>query len=208
MQRLFRRTLFAALVALVALTLSGPVLSAQAQSPSPASPQPGKVLVKLETTKGDIVLELFKDKAPLSVGSFLQHAKSGFYNGTIFHRVINGFMIQGGGFDAAMRERPEGQAIKNEADNGLKNTLYSVAMARTADPHSASSQFYINVKDNRSLDHRGKTDEGWGYAVFGVVVDGKRVVDEIKGVATGSRGPFADVPLKPIVINRVTVLSE
>ncbi|MDO9631023.1 MAG: peptidylprolyl isomerase [Humidesulfovibrio sp.] len=165
-------------------------------------------MVKMETTKGDIVLELYKDKAPLSVASFLKHAKSGFYDGTIFHRVINSFMIQGGGFDITMHEKTAGPAIRNEADNGIKNTLYTIAMARTSDPHSASAQFYINVKDNRSLDHRGKTDEGWGYAVFGRVVDGKRVVDEIKGVATGKRGMFDDVPLKPILIKKVVVLSE
>jgi peptidyl-prolyl cis-trans isomerase B (cyclophilin B) len=200
MQRLFRLALFSALVV---FSLSGLAL-AQA----PVAPQPGKVLVKLETTKGDIVLELFKDKAPLSVGSFLRHAKSGHYDGTIFHRVINSFMIQGGGFDMTMQERPAGPSIKNEADNGLKNALYTIAMARTSDPHSASAQFYINVKDNRSLDHRGKTDEGWGYAVFGVVVEGKRVVDEIKGVATATRGPHGDVPQKPILIKKVVVLSE
>ncbi|OGR40038.1 MAG: hypothetical protein A2051_01315 [Desulfovibrionales bacterium GWA2_65_9] len=205
MQRLFRPVLFSALLALMTLSLSGLALAA---GPAAATPQPGKTLVKLETTKGDIVLELFKDKAPLSVGSFLAHAKSGHYDGTIFHRVINSFMIQGGGFDMTMQEKPTGPAIKNEADNGLKNALYTIAMARTSDPHSASAQFYINVKDNRSLDHFSKTDAGWGYAVFGVVVDGKRVVDEIKGVATGKRGPYDNVPLKPILIKKVVVLSE
>jgi cyclophilin family peptidyl-prolyl cis-trans isomerase len=203
MQRLFRLALFSALAL---FSLSGLALAAQA--PAASAPQPGKTLVRLETTKGDIVLELFKDKAPLSVASFLAHAKSGHYDGTIFHRVINSFMIQGGGFDLTMHEKPTGPAIRNEADNGLKNALYTIAMARTSDPHSASAQFYINVKNNRSLDHRGKTEEGWGYAVFGVVVDGKRVVDDIKGVATGSRGSFDDVPLKPILIKKVVVLSE
>jgi peptidyl-prolyl cis-trans isomerase B (cyclophilin B) len=202
MQRLFRLTLFTALLILSMSAL------ALAQGQAAVTPQPGKVLVKIETTKGDIVLELFKDKAPLSVANFLKYAKSGHYDGTIFHRVINSFMIQGGGFDMTMHEKPTGASIKNEADNGLKNTLYTIAMARTSEPHSASAQFYINVKDNRSLDHRGKTDEGWGYAVFGVVVDGKRVVDEIKGVATGKRGMFDDVPLKPILIKKVVVLSE
>jgi len=164
--------------------------------------------VKLETTKGDIVIELFKDKAPLSVGSFLANVKSGHYNGTVFHRVINGFMIQGGGFDANMREKPTGPAIKNEADNGLKNALYTVAMARTSNPHSASAQFFINVRDNRFLDHRGKTEEGWGYAVFGQVVDGKRVVDEIKGVRTGKVGMFDDVPLQPVIVKKATIISQ
>ncbi len=205
MQRLFRLALFSALFV---LSLYGSALAADAAPGSAITPQPGKVLIKMETTKGDIVLELFKDKAPLSVASFLQYAKSGHYDGTIFHRVINGFMIQGGGFDITMNERPTGPAIKNEADNGLKNTLYTIAMARTAEPHSASAQFYINVKDNRSLDYREKTEQGWGYAVFGKVVDGKRVVDEIKGVATGMRGPFSDVPLRPVIIKKVVVLSE
>ncbi|MDQ7834895.1 MAG: peptidylprolyl isomerase [Humidesulfovibrio sp.] len=205
MQRLFRAALSAALVIVMTLALSGLAL---AQGNPAATPQPGKTLVKIETTKGDIVLQLFKDKAPQSVGSFLKYAKSGHYDGTIFHRVINSFMIQGGGFDIMMQEKPTGAPIRNEADNGLKNSLYTIAMARTSDPHSASAQFYINVKDNRSLDFRSKTEEGWGYAVFGVVVDGKRVVDEIKGVATGSRGPYDDVPLKPILIKKVVVLSE
>lgn len=198
MQRFFRLILAASLV----LALAAPVL---AQGAAPAA---GKTLVKLETTKGDIVLELYKDKAPLSVGSFLAHVKSGHYDGTIFHRVINGFMIQGGGFDANMREKPTGPAIRNEADNGLKNSLYTIAMARTSEPHSAAAQFYINVKDNRSLDHRGKTEQGWGYAVFGAVVEGKRVVDEIKGVATGRRGMFDDVPQQPIVIKKASVISQ
>ena len=194
------------LLALIALGLSAPALAA---APAGAvQPAPGKVLVKLETSKGDIVLELNKDKAPISVANFLKYVKSGHYDGTIFHRVINSFMIQGGGFDITMREKPIGAPIKNEADNGLKNALYTIAMARTADPHSASAQFYINVKDNRSLDHRGKTEDGWGYAVFGVVVDGKRVVDEIKGVGTTRRGPYDDVPVQPVVIKKATVLSE
>jgi len=164
--------------------------------------------VKLETTKGDIVIELFKDKAPLSVGSFLANVKSGHYDGTVFHRVINGFMVQGGGFDTSMREKSTGPAIKNEADNGLKNALYTVAMARTSNPHSASAQFFINVRDNRFLDHRSKTEEGWGYAVFGQVVDGKRVVDEIKGVRTGKVGMFDDVPLQPVIVKKATIISQ
>ncbi|MHC1752248.1 MAG: peptidylprolyl isomerase [Humidesulfovibrio sp.] len=187
------------------LALCAPGLAQSA----PASPvQAGKTLVKLETTKGDIVIELFKDKAPLSVGSFLANVKSGHYDGTVFHRVINGFMIQGGGFDANMREKPTGPAIKNEADNGLKNALYTVAMARTSNPHSASAQFFINVRDNRFLDHRGKTEEGWGYAVFGQVVDGKRVVDEIKGVRTGKVGMFDDVPLQPVIVKKASIISQ
>lgn len=201
MQRYFR--LFMALGLVLALAAPG-----LAQSPTASSAQAGKTLVKLETTKGDIVIELFKDKAPLSVGSFLANVKSGHYDGTVFHRVINGFMIQGGGFDASMREKPTGPAIKNEADNGLKNALYTVAMARTSNPHSASAQFFINVRDNRFLDHRGKTEEGWGYAVFGQVVDGKRVVDEIKGVRTGKVGMFDDVPLQPVIVKKATIISQ
>lgn len=198
MQRIFR--LMLALALCLALPAAG-----LAQNPAP---QPGKAYVKMETSKGDIVLELDKVKAPVSVANFLMYVKKGHYNGTIFHRVINGFMIQGGGFDITMNERPTDRPIRNEADNGLRNTLYTIAMARTAEPHSASAQFYINVKNNPNLDHRGKSEMGWGYAVFGEVVDGKRVVDAIKGVATGRRGMFDDVPLQPVVINKVTVLSQ
>jgi len=198
MQRIFR------LMLALALCLALPAASL-AQNPAP---QPGKAYVKMETSKGDIVLELDKVKAPVSVANFLMYVKKGHYNGTIFHRVINGFMIQGGGFDITMNERPTDRPIRNEADNGLRNTLYTIAMARTAEPHSASAQFYINVKNNPSLDHRGKSEMGWGYAVFGEVVDGKRVVDAIKGVATGRRGMLDDVPLQPVVINKVTVLSQ
>jgi peptidyl-prolyl cis-trans isomerase B (cyclophilin B) len=179
-----------------------------AQTASTGAPQSSKPQVKLETTKGDIVIELYKDKAPLTVANFLANVRKGHYDGTIFHRVINGFMIQGGGFDLNLKEKPTGKPIRNEADNHLKNTLYSVAMARTSDPHSASAQFFINVRDNRSLDHRGKTEDGWGYAVFGEVVDGKRVVDEIKAVRTGSIGMLDDVPLQPVMIKKATIISQ
>lgn len=189
----------------LALALAAPCLAQSAAQPGSTA---GKTLIKLETSKGDIVIELYKDKAPLSVANFLSYVKSGHYDGTIFHRVINGFMVQGGGFDANMREKPTGPGIRNEAGNGLKNTLYTVAMARTSDPHSASAQFFINVRDNRFLDHRGKTDEGWGYAVFGVVVDGKRVVDEIKGVRTGKKGMFDDVPVQPVIIKKASILAQ
>lgn len=187
------------------LALAVPCL---AQSAPSGAAQTGKILVKLETSKGDIVLELYKDKAPQTVANFLSYVKKGHYDGTIFHRVINGFMIQGGGFDVNMKERPTGRPIKNEADNGLKNSLYTVAMARTSDPHSATAQFFINVKSNRALDHSAKTDSGWGYAVFGDVVDGKRVVDEIKGVRTGSVGMFDDVPVQPVVIKKASIISQ
>lgn len=198
MQRMIR--IF--VLALLTLTLAGPVATAQAADAS------GKVLVKLETSRGDIVLELNREKAPLTVANFLKYVKSGHYDGTIFHRVINGFMIQGGGFDANMREKPTGAPIKNEADNGLKNGLYTIAMARTSDPHSASAQFFINVKENRALDYRSKTTEGWGYAVFGVVTDGKRVVDDIKGVSTTRKGMHDDVPMQTVVIKKASVISE
>jgi peptidyl-prolyl cis-trans isomerase B (cyclophilin B) len=199
MQRIIR---FAAALFLV-LALAAPGLAA-----GEATPAPGKVLVKLETSKGDIVLELYKDKAPGTVANFLQYVKSGFYDGTIFHRVINGFMIQGGGFDLTMHEKPTRDPIRNEADNGLKNDLYTVAMARTSEPHSAAAQFFINVKNNRSLNHYGKTQEGWGYAVFGRVVDGMRTVDDIKGVATTTRGVYGDVPVQPVVLKKASIISQ
>lgn len=204
MQRMIRLVLSALLV----LSLCAPALAAPAASNGEAQPQPGKILVKFQTSQGDIVVELYKDKAPITVANFLKYVKKGHYDGTIFHRVINSFMIQGGGFDATMREKPTDAPIKNEADNGLKNSLYTIAMARTMEPHSASAQFYINVKDNRSLDFRGKNESGWGYAVFGKVVDGKRVVDDIKGVATTTRGMFENVPVKPVTITKATVISE
>jgi len=204
MQRMIRLVLSALLV----LSLCAPALAAPAAANSAAQPQPGKILVKFQTNLGDIVVELYKDKAPITVANFLKYVKKGHYNGTIFHRVINSFMIQGGGFDTTMHEKPTDAPIRNEADNGLKNSLYTIAMARTMDPHSASAQFYINVKDNRSLDFRGKNEDSWGYAVFGKVVDGKHVVDDIKGVATTTRGMFENVPVKPITIIKATVISE
>lgn len=167
-----------------------------------------KVLVKLETSMGDITLELNEEKAPVTTANFLQYVNSGFYDGTVFHRVINGFMIQGGGFSADMRQKMTKGEIKNEADNGLKNEAYTVAMARTQDPHSASAQFFINVADNDFLNHREKNLEGWGYAVFGKVVDGKDVVDQIKAVATGNSGFHQDVPKKAVVINKASVIEQ
>lgn len=161
-----------------------------------------RTLVKMETNKGDIVLELFPDKAPKTVANFLQYVKSGGYDGTIFHRVINGFMIQGGGFEPDMRSRPTKAPIRNEADNGLKNVRYSIAMARTNDPHSASNQFFINVANNDSLDHRSTSMQGWGYAVFGKVVDGMDVVDKIKAVPVTNRGMHENVPREPVIIKK------
>ena len=165
-------------------------------------------LVKLETSMGDITLELYPDKAPATVANFLQYVKDGFYNGTIFHRVINGFMIQGGGFDKEMDQKQTRASIKNEADNGLKNEAYTVAMARTMVPDSATAQFFINVADNRALNHTGKTPQGWGYTVFGKVVQGQEVVDKIKAVATSSKGMYQNVPVEAVTINKATVVQE
>jgi peptidyl-prolyl cis-trans isomerase B (cyclophilin B) len=151
---------------------------------------------------GVITLELDADKAPESTKNFLEYVKSGHYNGTVFHRVINGFMIQGGGFEPGMKQKPTQAPIKNEADNGLKNDNYTVAMARTSDPHSASAQFFINVGDNEFLNHKSPTPQGWGYAVFGKVVAGKDIVDRIKGVGTGRKGFHDDVPNDDVVIEK------
>jgi peptidyl-prolyl cis-trans isomerase A (cyclophilin A)/peptidyl-prolyl cis-trans isomerase B (cyclophilin B) len=159
--------------------------------------------VTLKTSMGSIVLELYPEKAPGTVANFLQYVKSGQYNGTIFHRVINGFMIQGGGFDRNMREKPTRAPIKNEANNGLKNTMYTIAMARTQAPHSAAAQFFINTADNSALDYPSR--DGWGYAVFGKVIEGNAVVDKIKQVQTGNSGMYQDVPLTPVVIEAATV---
>lgn len=164
-------------------------------------------MVEIKTNMGNITLELYPDKAPKTVENFLKYVKSGFYKGTIFHRVIDNFMIQGGGFDASLREKETFPAIQNEADNGLKNTTYSIAMARTMNPHSASAQFFINVKDNAFLDHTAPTPRGWGYAVFGKVVKGQDVVAKIAKVPTGPRGPLpSDVPQDNVVIEDVKLL--
>jgi len=165
--------------------------------------------VKLQTSLGDLVIELDSERAPLSSANFLGYVDSGFYDGTLFHRVIPGFMIQGGGFDTSYQRKPAGEPIKNEADNGLKNVRYSVAMARTGAPHSATAQFFINNVDNGFLDHRSPTSRGWGYAVFGRVIDGEEVVEAISGVATGRAGPFAkDAPQEPVLIERALRVAE
>ncbi|MBL8250412.1 MAG: peptidyl-prolyl cis-trans isomerase [Candidatus Competibacter sp.] len=166
--------------------------------------------VRLDTSLGPITLELAADKAPKTVDNFLAYARAGFYNGTIFHRVIDGFMIQGGGFTADFQQKPTRAPVSNEADNGLKNVRGSIAMARTSDPQSATAQFFINVKDNAALDYRAATPQGWGYAVFGKVIDGMETVDKIRKVATGPGGPgggFSDVPATPVVIKAVEILS-
>ncbi|HZR03271.1 MAG TPA: peptidylprolyl isomerase [Burkholderiales bacterium] len=163
-------------------------------------------MVKLHTTLGTITLELDDTKAPVTVRNFLEYVNSGFYANTIFHRVIDGFMIQGGGFEPGMKPKPTREPIKNEADNGLINETYTIAMARTPNPHSASSQFFINVSDNDFLNFSAPTAQGWGYCVFGRVTEGKDVVDQIKKVATGSRGAHDDVPLEDVVIKKAEVV--
>jgi peptidyl-prolyl cis-trans isomerase B (cyclophilin B) len=163
------------------------------------------VTVTMETTKGTITLELDSGKAPVTVANFVAYAKAGHYDGTVFHRVIPGFMIQGGGFDPGMRQRSTNDPIKNEADNGLKNSTGTIAMARTSDPHSATAQFFINVKDNTFLDFTSPTPQGWGYAVFGRVTDGMDTVSAIESVDTDSSHGHQDVPVSDVIINKVTV---
>ncbi len=165
-------------------------------------------MVTIRTTFGAIKLELDADKAPKTVANFLSYARDGFYDGTIFHRVIDNFMIQGGGFDTDMNQKPTSEPIENEADNGLKNDFGTIAMARTMDPHSATAQFFINVKDNDFLNHSGKNMQGWGYTVFGKVTGGEEVLDKIRAVPTTSRGGHQDVPTDPVIIETVEVVEE
>ncbi|NCO19716.1 MAG: peptidyl-prolyl cis-trans isomerase [Gammaproteobacteria bacterium] len=195
----------ALLLAAVSIATSFITSAQEATAPNPFEQQLPTVI--LHTSKGPITLELFSDQAPISVENFLEYARSGHYDGTIFHRVIGNFMIQGGGFDAEMQQRPVRDPIQNEADNGLSNARGTVAMARTGMPNSATAQFFINVVDNPALDHRGtQSGRTWGYAVFGRVTEGMDVVDEIRQVATDNRGPMADVPVEPVVIERVEIL--
>ncbi len=175
-------------------------------STTPLAGAPTNPRVLIETSKGAITVEVFPAQAPKSSENFLGYVRNGFYDGTVFHRVIPGFMVQGGGMTADMTEKPNGAPIANEADNGLRNLRGTLAMARTMEPHSASSQFFINVADNGFLNHRGKSTQGWGYAVFGQVVEGMDVVDAIVAVPRGRRGPHDDVPLEAVVMQRVSVL--
>lgn len=187
----------AAVVLVFAIVGSG---SASAQTSQPkANPR-----VALETSKGKIVLELYPDKAPVTVKNFLDYVQSHQYDGVIFHRVIPDFMIQGGGFTSDMKQKAARPPIKNESDNGLRNERGTISMARLTEPHTASAQFFINLRDNRSLDHSGK---GWGYAVFGKVVEGMDVVDSIAGVRTTTKGQYGDVPVEPIVIKKASVVN-
>ncbi len=194
MKRLF------ALLALFLFTATG--LNAGAKEP-PINPR-----VRLTTGLGMIELELYADKAPQTVKNFLTYVERGYYNGVIFHRVIPGFMIQGGGFVPGMREKTTGVPVKNEADNGLKNLAGTIAMARTSDPQSAAAQFFINTVDNPALDHRDKTDRGWGYCVFGKVTKGMEVVKKIESVPTGTVGPFENVPKKDVAIEKIEVVNK
>src|SRR3970040_90369 len=163
-------------------------------------------MVKLHTNHGVITLELDEQRAPATVTNFLDYVKSGHFSNTVFHRVINGFMIQGGGFESGMRQKPARVPVRNEADNNLKNANYTIAMARTSEPHSASAQFFINVADNAFLDHTTPTPQGWGYCVFGRVVEGTDVVDKIKAVKTGAKSMHQDVPLQDVIIERAEVV--
>ncbi|KGX32185.1 peptidylprolyl isomerase [Burkholderia pseudomallei] len=163
-------------------------------------------MVELHTNHDVIKLELDEAKAPKTVENFLNYVKKGHYDGTIFHRVINGFMIQGGGFEPGLKQKPTDAPIANEANNGLKNDTYTIAMARTNDPHSATAQFFINVNDNEFLNHSSPTPQGWGYAVFGKVVEGQDIVDKIKAVKTGSKGFHQDVPNDDVVIEKAVVV--
>lgn len=165
-------------------------------------------MIELHTNKGKIVLSLQAEKAPKTVENFISYVKDGHFDGTIFHRVINGFMIQGGGFDQDMHQKPTRDPIDNEAANGLKNKAYTVAMARTNDPHSATAQFFINVSDNDFLDFKSPSGGGWGYAVFGEVTEGREVVDAIKSVKTANKGFHQDVPVEAVVIEKAVVVGQ
>lgn len=193
------KKLFCAVLGLACLCLAfSPVKSAEAKESN---------VVKLETSLGDIYVALDEEKAPLTSANFKQYVEDGFYNGTIFHRVIGNFMIQGGGLDMNLNEKPTREPIRNEADNGLKNDKYTIAMACTSAPHSATAQFFINVKNNDFLNHRDKSPAGWGYAVFGKVIKGQDVVDKIASVATRSQGGHDDVPTIPVLIKSAVLVD-
>lgn len=183
-------------------------IPAAAQVQADNNAEENTMYVLLKTNKGDIVLELDSKNAPETTENFVQYVKDGHYDGTIFHRVIKDFMIQGGGMDAQMKERPTRAPIMNEADNGLKNNKYTIAMARTSDPDSATSQFFINTNDNDFLNFKSQTIQGWGYAVFGKVVSGSEVVDSIEVVPTTRRFPHDDVPVEPVVIEKAEILED
>jgi len=187
------------LVSGVMLTLTLCLSGGQSLAADPA--------VRLETSMGDIVVRLDARKAPETTANFIRYVKAGHYDGLIFHRVIKGFMIQGGGMDASMQEKATEAPIRNEANNGLQNRKYTIAMARTSDPHSASAQFFINTADNAFLNYKSQTPQGWGYAVFGKVIKGQDVVDKIEAVRTGRRGYHEDVPREAVIIKKATVIE-
>ncbi len=201
--------------ALALLSLTGsPAQTSPAPAPAtaqlpapPVKPTPDGAVIAVDTSLGTFEIGLYATKAPLSSRNIMNYVKSGFYAGTVFHRVIPGFMIQGGGMDTTMNEKPTGPPVRNEARNGLLNSRGSVALARTSDPHSATSQFYVSLKDNPALDF-GISRDGWGYTVFGEVLTGMDVVDRIAGVLTSTRGQHQNVPVTPVVINKVRVVSE
>ena len=202
------RRLGAALFASALLFSGAPAAAANPTTTQEGTPSmTTNTRVKLQTNQGEIVIELDAEKAPKTTENFLNYVREGFYDGTIFHRIINNFMIQGGGFEPGMKQKRTGEPVENEANNGLKNARYTVAMARTSDPHSATAQFFINVADNDFLNHTAPTSNGWGYAVFGKVVEGTDVVDQIKGVKTGSRGFHQDVPSEDVIIEKATVVE-
>jgi peptidyl-prolyl cis-trans isomerase B (cyclophilin B) len=207
---IFWASLVAALSCVLALVYltglkSGPLsTAANAAAETTKSKIPGRTKqMRMITTEGEIVLELFEDEAPETVANFKKYAVSGHYDGTVFHRVIKGFMIQGGGFEPGMTQKETGEPIKNEADNGIKNEVGTIAMARTNDPHSATAQFFINVANNEFLNHRSPDPQGWGYAVFGKVISGMDVVKSIENVPTGQQGPHGDVPNSDVIIKKV-----
>ena len=208
MQRFFM------IAALLASSITSTISLAQDAAEAAAAEQPktsqaSQPRVIIHTNLGAIKLELFADKAPKSVENFLEYARAGFYENTIFHRVISDFMIQGGGFTADLNQKSTRAPIENEADNGLSNLRGTVAMARTPAPNSATAQFFINVQDNTFLDHKGKqSPQAWGYAVFAKVVEGMNVVDEIRFVDTGRQGPLSDVPVEPVIIEKVEILAD
>ncbi len=191
--------------AFLALFLFGMMQSSYSLTNHPH--QGKKTMVKLHTNHGTITLQLDAEKAPNTVKNFLDYVNAGFYENTIFHRVIDGFMIQGGGFEPGLKQKSVNAPIKNEADNGLSNEKYTIAMARTNDPHSATAQFFINVKDNSFLNHSAPNAQGWGYCVFGKVVEGMEVVDEIRKVKTGNQSGYSDVPKEDVIITKAEVIE-
>ena len=182
-------------------------LAAEAEVKKP-EPKKETIMILMKTSKGDIKIELNEEKAPKTVANFMKYVNSGHYTGTILHRVIGNFMIQGGGFNEKMVQKKAPDNVENEADNGLPNDLGTISMARTSDPHSGGAQFFINVKDNDMLNHTSKSSQGWGYCVFGKVVDGMDVVEAIKAVPTGRQGAFSDVPKDPVIINEIVVVED